>query len=281
MIAAVVPNRNGAGVLERCLDALASAEGVDTVVVVDDGSTDGSPERAAGREGVRVVPSPGVGFAAAVNAGVAAVEANYLLVLNSDCFVEPGTAAQLREALDQDPGLGLCAAALVREDGSRAKTFDRQLTMARALREAVSLHLPPLPEGRGVAPVRFVPLACALVSRPAWDSVNGLDPRYRFYFEDHDFCWRITEAGWRLAVDWDARAVHVEGGSSQGRDPQRWFSQFHESRMRYLRKRYPRLWPVYAALWVPSAILHAGAWLLRGNPRWARAYARSAFAGLP
>jgi GT2 family glycosyltransferase len=280
VIAAIVPNRNGAGVLERCLDALAAAEGVEEVVVVDDGSTDGSAEQAAARPGVRVLPSPGRGFAAAVNAGVAAVAADRLLLLNSDCFVEPDTAQRLRTALDRDPTLGLCAAALVREDGSRAKTFDRQLTIYRALREAVSLHLSPLQEGCGVASACFVPLACALVSRRAWDSVGGLDSRYRFYFEDHDFAWRLTRAGWGLAVDWDARAVHVEGGSSQRLDPQQWFSQFHESRMRYLRKRYPRLWLVYAALWVPSAILHAAAWLLRGSRPWARAYARSAFAGL-
>ena len=280
MIAAVVPNRDGAGMLERCLDALACAEGVQEVVVVDDGSTDGSDERAAERGDIRVLRSPGRGFAAAVNAGVAAVHADHVLILNSDCFVEQDTASGLRAALERDASLGLCAAALVREDGSRAKTFDRQLTIGRALREAVSLHLTPLPEGSGVAPVRFVPLACALVSRRAWDSVGGLDTRYRFYFEDQDLCWRLTRAGWGLAVDWDAHAVHVEGGSSQGRDRPRWFSQFHESRMRYLRKRYPRLWLVYALLWVPSALAHAAAWLVRGDWAWARSYVRSAFAGL-
>lgn len=280
MIAAVVPNRNGAGVLERCLDALAAAEGVNEVVVVDDGSTDGSGKRAAERPGISVLPSPGSGFAAAVNAGAAATQAEHLLILNSDCFVEPDTASRLAAALERDASLGLCAAALVREDGSRAKTFDRQVTMVRALREAVSLHLPALPEGSGVATVPFVPLACALVSRRAWESIGGLDSRYRFYFEDHDLCWRLTRAGWKIAVDWEARAVHVEGGSSKAGDPQRWFSQFHESRMRYLRKRYPRLWLVYAVLWVPSALAHAAAWLVRGDRAWTRAYARSAFAGL-
>ena len=222
-----------------------------------------------------------------MNAGVAAVRADYLLVLNSDCFVEPDTADRLWGALERDASLGLCAAALVHEDGSRAKTFDRQLTMYRALREAVSFHLPPLAEGIGVAPVPFVPLACALVRRAAWGAVGGLDTRYRFYFEDHDLCWRLTRAGWLIAVDWDARAVHLEGSSSRQRDPQTWFSQFHESRMRYLRKRYPRLWTLYATLWAPSALVHSAAWLVRGSRgdrragrAWARAYARAAFAGL-
>ena len=279
MIGVVIPNRNGGEVLERCLDALAASHGIGEIVVVDDGSTDGSAERAAAREEVRVLPSPGSGFAAAVNAGVAAAGADYLLLLNSDCFVEPDTAERLRASLERDPRLGLCAAALVGEDGSRAKTCDRLVGMHRAVREALSLQLPPLEEGRGVARVAFVPLACALVRRAAWDSVGGLDERYRFYFEDHDLCWRLTRAGWGLAVDWDARAIHLEGGSSRARDPQVWFTQFHESRMRYLRKRYPRSWPVYAALWIPSALLHAVAWLFRGSRPWARAYVRAAFAG--
>jgi GT2 family glycosyltransferase len=286
-IAAVVPNRDGGALLERCLDALAAADAVEEIIVVDDGSSDGSPERAAERPRVRVVPSPGSGFADAVNAGVAVAKSDWLLVLNNDCFVAPDTAVRLREALERDPGLGVCAAALVREDGSRAKTFDRQLTMYRALREAASLQLPRLAGGDGIASVPFVPLACALVRSEAWNSVGGLDTRYRFYFEDHDLCWRLARAGWRLAVDWDARAVHLEGGSSRQRDPQRWFVQFHDSRLRYLRKRYPRSWVVYAAVWVPSALAHAALWLVRcfrgdrgAALAWARAYARAAFAGL-
>jgi N-acetylglucosaminyl-diphospho-decaprenol L-rhamnosyltransferase len=286
-IAAVVPNRDGGALLERCLDALAAADAVEQIVVVDDGSGDGSPERAAERPRVHVVPSPGRGFAAAVNAGVAVAKSEWLLVLNNDCFVAPDAAARLREALKRDPGLAVCAAALSREDGSRAKTFDRQLTMYRALREAASLHLPPLVGGQGIASVPFVPLACALVRSEAWKSVGGLDTRYRFYFEDHDLCWRLARDGWRLAVDWDARAVHLEGGSSRRRDPQTWFVQFHDSRLRYLRKRYPRSWVVYVAIWVPSALVHAAVWLIRGSRSdreaaraWAQAYARAAVAGL-
>ena len=279
MLSAVVPNKDGAAVLRRCLEHLAAA-GVGDVLVVDDGSADGSPEEAAAL-GARVLRSPGAGFAAAVDHGVAEAAGSLLLVLNSDAFVRPETPGLLAEALERDAGLALCAAALEDEQGNRMRTFGRDLTLVHALRNAVSLPpAPPAALGDGLQDVEFVPLACALVRRDAWEAVGGLDERYRFYFEDYDLCWRLRQADHRLAVRWDARAVHLEGGSSRARGPHPWFRRFHESRLRYLRKRYPLAWPLYLALWVPSALVHAALWLVRGDRAWAAAYVRSALAGL-
>lgn len=276
MISAVVPNRDGGDLLDRCLDALAAARRVTEILVVDDGSTDGSPERAEKRDGVRVLSSFDRGFAAAANAGVAASAHGLVLLLNSDAFVRPETAERLAESLAERPRLGLCAAGLLHEDGSRAKTHDRCLTLMRALRETVSLHYAPVERRGGVQAVSYVPLACALVRRAAWNDAGGLDERFRFYYEDHDLAWRLARSGWELAVRWDAEAVHVEGGSSRARDPAGWFAQYHESRVRYLRKRYPLGSLLYLAAWTPSALVHAAVWKLRGGEAWARAYLRAA-----
>ena len=275
-VSAVIPNRDGAAVIERCLDALA---GVDEVIVVDDGSTDDSPAYAAAR-GARVLDSPGQGFAAAVNHGIRAARNELVLLLNTDAFVERETVQRLASTLDADPRLALCGAALVREDGSRARTFGPLLTLNYAISLSLALPTPSPREHGGVQEVGFVPLACALARREAVLEVGGLDERYRFYFEDHDLCWRLGERGWKIAVCWDAVATHVEGGSSRALDPPSWFPQFHESRLRYLRKRYPRGWLLYTVAWIPSALVRSGLWLARRNPRWAVAYLRAAVAGL-
>ena len=287
-VSVVIPNKNGAGVLERCLDALVAAEGVGEVILVDDGSSDGSDERAETRGGVLVLRSPGRGFSAAVNHGVALAGSDLVLLLNSDAFVRPDTIARLTEAVAGRPRLGLCAAGLVSEDGRRSKSRDRALTLWRALREAASLHFPPLDERGGLEPAAFVPLACALVRVDAWREVGGLDERFRFYYEDHDLCWRLGLAGWEIAVLWEAEAVHVGGASSVAADPSRWFLQYHESRVRYLRKRYPRLWPLYSVVWLVNALVHAGVWLMRAavrhdstGLRWARSYLRVALPDRP
>jgi GT2 family glycosyltransferase len=281
-VSAVVPNRNGAALVGRCVEA-ALAGGVDEVVVVDDGSTDDSLEEARAA-GATVLTSAGRGFSAAVNTGVAASSGDLLLILNSDCYVEPDAVPRLAAALAGDPRLGAGAAALHDEGGEPAKSHGHELTLWRAVRAAASVaSSSPPAAGSGVQRVSFAPLACMLVSRGVWDAIGGLDERYPFYFEDYDFCRRLRRTGRELAVDWDARALHVGGGSSQQRDPQRWFRQFHESRALYLRKHYPRGWPLYAAVWVPSAAAHALLWLARRQPQsrlWARAYAQSAFAGL-
>ena len=280
--AAVVPNRDGAGLVGRCVEA-ALAGGAVEVVVVDDGSSDGS-EREAAEAGARVLRSPGRGFAAAVNHGVAATRTPAVLLLNSDCFLDPEAVARLASALDDDGSLGAVGAALRDEHGAAARSHGYLLTLGVAIRVALSVPPPhPRSTGVGVQPVPFVPLACVLARRGAWDAIGGLDERYPFYFEDHDACRRLRDAGWRLAVRWDATAVHEGGSSSSARDPQRWFVQYAESRARYLRTHYPRAWVVWAAVSIPAALLRALAWRVRrgeGAAAWSRAWRRAAFAGL-
>lgn len=262
-VSAVIPHRNSGELLARCVDALEAARGVDEVVVADEGSTDGSAERVAGRPLVRVLQSPGRGFAAAANAGIAAARGERLLLMNSDAFVRPDTVERLARRLDEDERLALCGAALMDENGERAKTHSFLFTLRRALLDAVGVAPPLRQEGSGLQQVEAVFPTCALARREAVEEVGGFDERFLFYYEDQDLCRRLALAGWRQAVDWDAEAVHVGGGSTSSRAPQRWFSQYHASRLVYLRKHYPRGWRLYAALWALKASVHVLAWSVR------------------
>ena len=137
--------------------------------------------------------------------------------------------------------------------------------------------------GHGVEEVEFVPLACATVRRAAWDAASGLDERFFFYFEDQDLCRRLRSLGWRIAVDWDAVAVHVGGASSATRDEQRWFLEYVRSRARFLRKHYRLTWPIFAIVWVPVALAQTTVWTFRKRPgsgAWARAWLRAARVGV-
>jgi GT2 family glycosyltransferase len=186
--------------------------------------------------------------------------------------------------LDSDHAIALCGAHLRNADESPAKSAGVLVTATNALVTALGLRGKVVPQKEhGVDRVPFVPLACALARRSAWESVGALDEGYRFYFEDYDLCWRLGRDGHTIAVCWDAHALHVGGASSSAHDPQRWFTQYHESRARYLRKRGGAGFVAYVVLWPPVALAHALQRLLRRGPgerRWAAAYVAAATAGI-
>jgi GT2 family glycosyltransferase len=290
-ISAVIPHRNSGELLARCVEALEAARGVDEVVVADEGSTDGSAEGVSGRPLVRVVASPGRGFAVAANAGISAARGERLLLMNSDAFVRPDTVERLARRLDADPRLALCGAALVDETGARAKSHSSLFTLRHALLGAVGVTARLRQEGSGLERVEAVFPTCALARREAVEDVGGFDERFVFYYEDQDLCRRLALAGWSQAVDWEAEAVHVGGGSTSVLAPQRWFRQYHASRLVYLRKHYPQGWRLYAALWALKASVHALAWSARAVAsrlrsdaegaelarQWAAAFGRTVF----
>ena len=278
----VIPNKNGADMIGRCVEAAARA-GATELIVVDDGSTDSSPAEAESI-GAVVLRSPGRGFAAAVNEGVRAATADVVLILNSDCFLEQDALEHLTAALAHDEELGVCAAALLELDGSVSKSHTPGLTPWLAIRVLLSLN--PLTErqsGKGLEEVDTVPLACAAIRRSTWDEVDGLDERFFFYFEDQDICRRLHLAGRTVAVCWEAKAVHVGGASSVTRDEQRWFLEYVRSRTRYLRKHFTFGWLAFAAVWVPVALAQTAIWALRTRPgsgAWARAWLRAIRVGI-
>lgn len=90
LVSVIVPVRNRAGLLEGLLDALEAQTARDfEVIVVDDGSTDGSATVASARPGVRVLRTPGVGAVAARRLGIAASSAPVLAFTDSDCVPDP------------------------------------------------------------------------------------------------------------------------------------------------------------------------------------------------
>lgn len=271
-ITAIVPSLNGGDLLERCIDSALAAPGVEELVLLDGGSTDGSPERAEARDRVRVLRRPDLGPMARINLGVAEAREELVLILNDDAFVDPETPARLAETMVATPDAGLVAAGLRSLDGSPQKcaghfrTLGGELLFALGLaRPAQGVLLPRAvrPREAGVDEVTWVPLCAVLARRAALDAIGGVDEDYGFYFEDEDVSRKLVSNGFGVYVRWDAGAIHVGGGNTRTRDPSRWFRRYQESRIRYLRVNYPRGWRAFAAAWAVRARVHALAWRLR------------------
>jgi N-acetylglucosaminyl-diphospho-decaprenol L-rhamnosyltransferase len=244
-VAAVVVSYNAADHLARCLEGLA-ANGVGRVVVVDNGSTDGS--EAAAREAGAVWSSTGsnLGYGGAANQGAAsdpAVALPYLLVCNPDVDLGPESVARLARALEADPEVGLVGPKLLNPDGSvypSVRTFpDLVSAIGHGL---LGLVAPDNPFTRRyqlldwdhsrAARVDWVSGACFLARREAWADVGGFDPTYFMYMEDVDLCWRMSRAGWSVAYAPEAEVTHVQGVSTN-RHPYRMLAAHHRSMWRF------------------------------------------------
>ena len=247
-VSAVVVSYNSAGYLPDCLRSLRS-EGLTDVVVVDNASSDGSVEIAhAADPGVRVVETgTNLGFGTAANRGVAACRCDYVLILNPDTVVEPGTVKALAEALDRDPGLAVVGPRLENLDGSLYPSVRRFPDLPVAFGHAflgLIWHRNPFTRryrmldwdhDQASADVDWVGGACALFRRDAFDAVGGFDEAYFMYVEDVDLCWRLGQAGWRVGYEPGARVVHALGGSSR-QIPYRMIAEHHRSLLRFVSK---------------------------------------------
>lgn len=246
-VAIVVVTWNGRDEIEACL-ASAFADSPAEVVVVDNGSHDGTPEFVAERfpRATLVRQARNTGFAAGCNAGVAASRAPYVLFLNSDAKLLPGYLSTLVAALEQDEKLASATGKLFYEDNGQRYIDSAGIDLcAYALR--------PLDRGfgevdRGQYDEReyiFGPSgAAALYRRSALERVGpqAFDEVLFAYYEDVDLAWRLNNLGFRHLYEPRALAMHRRrgaGGKPSAIKRRAFFNRYrvwwrNESLMRFL-----------------------------------------------
>ena len=202
-LAAVVPNYNSAGLVLRCVEALrrqrVAAGDAFEIVVVDDGSTDGSAQRLADGLGgnARLVALPeNRGRATARNRGADATDADVLLFVDSDCIAEgDGLAAAIIDAARRGAQL-VYGEVVAPGDGF----WDRlQRTAFAARRRAFAA-------GDGAA----YTTQCVAVASPLFRRVGGFDAAFGYGFEDRDLFLRLLDAGATAAFAPAARVRHED-----------------------------------------------------------------------
>lgn len=211
----VVLNWNGLAETRECL---ASLEGCAArILVVDNGSTDGSAEALAARPDIDLLRlDANLGFGAGMNRGVAkavAAGARQVLLLNNDARLAPDTLARLVAALEADPEAAAATPTLYA--GSPPGRERRWYAGGRIRSWAgVIAHDTRPPDGR-THPVSFASGCCLLVRTRDWETLGGFREDYFLYFEDVELCWRWRKAGKRLLHASAAEAWHG-GGASTG-----------------------------------------------------------------
>ena len=220
---------NTRDLLDDCLRALQSdAEvGRARVVVVDNGSSDGSPEMVATEHpwADLLALDANIGFGRAVNlAARLNPEFRFIAVANADIAVEPASLERLLSAADAFSAAGALAPRLVRPDGATQHSVYRfpSVPFSVAFNLAVHRVVPRLGDLWCLETYwnpdrpRYVPWAIAaflLVRREAWDAAGGFDERQWMYAEDLDLGWRLDRAGWRTRYVPEARVRHADGAA--------------------------------------------------------------------
>ncbi|MEO8289680.1 MAG: glycosyltransferase family 2 protein [Gaiellaceae bacterium] len=242
-VSIIVVSYNAREHLERCLEAVAG--GPHEVIVVDNASTDGSPDLV--REGfpsVRLVElGENRGFGAGNNEGMRVATGRYFLLVNSDAWPVGGAIDALVRFADKNPDAGVAGPRIVGIDGRLQASVRGFPTLWRLATEYFFLRkLAPRSRalnafyGGGfdygsVKDADFLMGAVLLLRREAVDEVGGFDESFFMFSEETDLCFRMHRAGWRVEFFPGAEFVHVGGASTK---PE-WGRMFREQLRGHLR----------------------------------------------
>ena len=220
-ISAIILSYNARHDLERCVRSLIDVEGfkpgADQIIIVDNGSTDGSKETiehlstmVPGLIDTTFLPT-NLGTTASRNLGFAKARGDYLLVIDSDIYFQQPVLSPLIQQLAADRSIGIVAPKLIFPDGKSQMSTDIFPTIPRKLERFFRLrHLER--QARSIQhlsqPVDYAISAFWLMRRELIDQIGPLDERIVYAPEDADFCLRVWLKGQRVVYRPELDVVH-------------------------------------------------------------------------
>jgi GT2 family glycosyltransferase len=226
-ISVVIVAWNAKRYLALCLESLESAppRGSFEVIVVDNGSTDGTIELVEARyRWVKLLKSAeNLGFAKGNNLAISQCQGRYIALVNPDVQVLPGCLDSLADFLDQNPKVGNVGPRVLNPDRTLQSTCRRFPTLWNNFCSATSLasifkgsrffageHMLYFPHDRTLA-VDVLVGCFSMIRREAFEAVGLLDEGLFIYGDDVDWCRRCWKAGWQVVFFPGAQAIHDRG----------------------------------------------------------------------
>ncbi|WP_304111997.1 glycosyltransferase family 2 protein [Mycolicibacterium bacteremicum] len=267
--------------LDRFLASLAHAtDRPVTVIMADNGSTDGAPEAAEQRYPNATLLRTGgnLGYGTAVNRAVesAVGEGEWFIIANPDVVWGPGSIDELLAAAQRSPGAGALGPLIRDPDGTVYPSARHQPSLIRGGMHAVvgpvwkSNPWTAAYRQERLAPservVGWLSGACLLMRREAFARIGGFDERYFMYMEDVDLGDRLTRAGFTNVYVPTAEILHAKGHST-GRDPARNLAAHHRSTYTFLADRHPRWWQAPLRWTIRGALATRAGLVVRNSRR--------------
>jgi GT2 family glycosyltransferase len=263
LISVVIVNWNRRELLRACLASLARQDGVTfETIVVDNGSTDGSPDLAEREFSTRLIRNPeNRGFCAANNQGIAAARGDFIALLNNDAEAEPGWLAELRRACGSRPDVGMAASKiLVWEDPHRIDKAGH-LIFPDGQNRGRGSGAPDTGQFDREEDVAWPDGCAAMYRKSMLDAIGGFDEDFFAYGDDAELGLRARIAGWQCVYAPRAVVRHHRG-STLGKDSARRLELIERNRVLLALKLFPAslLWrnPFYFALRLAAGAVLAG-----------------------
>jgi len=222
-ISIIILNYNTKAAIQTCLESVSKfTQNINhEVVVIDNGSTDGSVEVLRKHSDIVLIENKvNVGVSKGWNQGIRAVNpANDIVVLNSDIVAEENWLFKLNQAAYKDPTIGLVGC---RIKGTKNNNGDLLHTGALIKRDGMGeenewgIPLKDYGQCQVNRKVQIVVGACMYIKRQVLDAVGLFDEDYTpAYFEDSDMCLKVTKAGYKVFYCGEVTLLHEHGATSR------------------------------------------------------------------
>ena len=236
---------NNKAYLDPCLKSLyeGGLKSSFDVIVVDNGSTDGSQQMLAEKyPQVKLIQNAGnVGLGKASNQGIEVTNGRHVLLLNNDTLVNGPALDVLVEYLDAHPEAGATAGKLLNPDGSFQSGFApfstllEEFLIVTHIGELLWAGYPSHGDANEIKETGWMSSACLLVRRAALDKIGLLDENYFIYGDEADLQFRLNKAGWKVVFLPNSSIIHF-GGRSMDRWKRR--KMVYRGKMMFYKKNY-------------------------------------------
>lgn len=231
----IIVNWNTKDLLISCIKSIFGQGELEVeVIVVDNGSTDGSVEAVSAMFGERVFiikNTENAGFAKANNRGIKKANGRFVLLLNSDTVVKKGTLSGMVSWMDRNPSFGVSTCQLLNSDGSIQETGGYFPTIGRVFGWMFFLDDLPIKLFKPIHPhapgfytkdafytseheMDWVTGAFFLIRREVFENVGYLDENFFMYAEEMEYCFRIKKAGFKIGYVPSVSIIHFGKKSS-------------------------------------------------------------------
>ncbi|MGI2257031.1 glycosyltransferase family 2 protein [Candidatus Cardinium hertigii] len=246
-VAIIVLNYNGLSLLKKYLPTLLLYSHGYQIIIVDNGSTDGSVDYLRNHfpTVTCMVHDGNYGVAKGYNVALKQIKATYYVLLNNDLLVTANWLTEMLTLMEHDPSIGFCQPKIL--SLQRPDEFD----YAGAAGGFIDVYGYPFCRGRifnhiekdsgqydDTRAIFWASGACLLVRAKAFHTLGGFDELFFAHFEEIDLCWRAHIAGWKVYYCGTSTVYHLGGATLAYQSPRKTYLNFR-NRLLILYKYHP------------------------------------------